>query len=74
MKAKFDLKFPLTLAAAGPRVCLGEGLARMEVFILFSTLVQFFTFTMGQGQTPDLEGHLGVTFSAKGQQVIAKRR
>ena len=45
----------------------------MEVFILFSTLVQFFTFTMGQGQTPDLEGRMGVTFTAKQQPVVATR-
>lgn len=60
---------------AGPRVCLGESLARMEIFILFSTLVQFYTFTMpGQGQKPDLQGQMGITFAAKNQSVVATLR
>ena len=66
--------FPLTLAAAGPRVCLGEVLARMEVFILFTTLLQYFTFTMGQGQKPDLLGQMGITQTPKCQAVFATRR
>ena len=55
-------------------MCLGESLARMEIFILFSTLVQFYTFTMGQGQKPDLQGQMGITFAAKNQSVVATLR
>ncbi|NWH57574.1 CP2J6 protein, partial [Geococcyx californianus] len=33
----------------GHRVCMGELLARMELFIVFSTLLQAFTFTLPEG-------------------------
>ncbi|NWS65708.1 CP2J6 protein, partial [Crotophaga sulcirostris] len=33
----------------GQRVCMGELLARMELFIVFSTLLQAFTFTLPEG-------------------------
>ncbi|NXT23091.1 CP2J6 protein, partial [Syrrhaptes paradoxus] len=33
----------------GQRVCMGELLARMELFIIFSTLLQAFTFTLPEG-------------------------
>ncbi|NXE86460.1 CP2J6 protein, partial [Menura novaehollandiae] len=35
--------------AIGHRVCIGELLARMELFIIFSTLLQAFTFTLPEG-------------------------
>ncbi|NXO27415.1 CP2J6 protein, partial [Cisticola juncidis] len=35
--------------ATGHRVCMGELLARMELFIVFSTLLQAFTFTLPEG-------------------------
>ncbi|NXL72799.1 CP2J2 protein, partial [Leptocoma aspasia] len=35
--------------AIGRRVCMGELLARMELFIFFSTLLQAFTFTLPEG-------------------------
>ncbi|NXA78875.1 CP2J6 protein, partial [Thryothorus ludovicianus] len=35
--------------AIGHRVCMGELLARMELFIFFSTLLQTFTFTLPEG-------------------------
>ncbi|XP_075440367.1 cytochrome P450 2K1-like [Ascaphus truei] len=37
--------------SAGPRVCAGETLARMEVFIVFTTLLQKFTFRPPSGVT-----------------------
>ncbi|NWW79673.1 CP2DS protein, partial [Climacteris rufus] len=33
----------------GHRVCMGELLARMELFIIFCTLLQAFTFTLPEG-------------------------
>ncbi|XP_036946046.1 cytochrome P450 2K1-like isoform X2 [Acanthopagrus latus] len=39
--------------SAGRRVCLGEGLARMELFIFFTSLLQRFRFTPPPGVTVD---------------------
>ncbi|KAM8724740.1 cytochrome P450 2K1-like isoform 4-T4 [Acanthopagrus schlegelii] len=39
--------------SAGRRVCLGEGLARMELFIFFTSLLQRFRFTPPPGVTED---------------------
>ncbi|XP_072305052.1 cytochrome P450 2K4-like [Eucyclogobius newberryi] len=39
--------------SAGRRICLGEGLARMELFIFFVTLMQCFRFTAPPGVTEE---------------------
>nr|XP_057901951.1 cytochrome P450 2K1-like [Doryrhamphus excisus] len=39
--------------SAGRRVCLGESLARMELFIFFATLLQHFRFTPPPGVSED---------------------
>ncbi|XP_029352414.1 cytochrome P450 2K1-like [Echeneis naucrates] len=39
--------------SAGQRACLGEGLARVKLFIIFSTLLQHFRFTPPPGVSED---------------------
>ncbi|XP_076840200.1 cytochrome P450 17A2 [Brachyhypopomus gauderio] len=46
---------------AGPRVCVGESLARMELFLFVSSLLQHFKFSTPSGASlPDLQGRYGV--------------
>ncbi|KAL1249236.1 hypothetical protein QQF64_020241 [Cirrhinus molitorella] len=46
---------------AGPRVCVGESLARIELFLFASRLLQRFHFSVPPGASlPDLQGRFGV--------------
>ncbi|CAL8383880.1 unnamed protein product [Arctogadus glacialis] len=46
---------------AGPRVCVGESLARMELFLFLSSLLQRMSFRLPDGAPPpDLQGRVGV--------------
>ncbi|XP_078586123.1 cytochrome P450 2U1-like [Branchiostoma floridae x Branchiostoma japonicum] len=45
--------------SVGPRVCLGEQLARMELFLLYVSLMQRFTFQLPEGApTPSSVGNM----------------
>lgn len=47
----------------GKRACVGEHLARMELFLFFSSLLQRFSWSPVPGAMPSLEGVLGFTHS-----------
>lgn len=50
--------------STGRRVCLGESLARMELFLYITSLVQRFEFLPPEGEEPPpIEGHLGITYT-----------
>ncbi|KAM4687945.1 cytochrome P450 2C20-like [Discoglossus pictus] len=48
-KGQFRARPAFMAFSAGKRICAGENLARMELFILFSSLLQKFTFTKEPG-------------------------
>ncbi|XP_014049738.1 cytochrome P450 2K1 isoform X1 [Salmo salar] len=63
--------------SAGRRVCLGESLARMELFLFFTSLLQRFRFSPPPGVTEDdldLTPSMGFTLSPSPHQLCAVRR
>ncbi|XP_075703745.1 cytochrome P450 2C8-like isoform X2 [Rhinoderma darwinii] len=48
-KGQFRQKAAFMAFSAGKRICAGENLARMELFLLFSALLQKFSFTLPPG-------------------------
>ncbi|XP_069006180.1 cytochrome P450 2J4-like [Embiotoca jacksoni] len=60
--------------SAGKRVCLGEQLARMELFLFFTSLLQRFSFSAPAGEKPSLEFKLGFIRSPKPYRLCAVPR
>ncbi|XP_038045430.1 cytochrome P450 2U1-like [Patiria miniata] len=59
----------------GRRVCMGETLAKMELFLFFVNLLQRFTYSLPANKPrPSLEGIVGVTLGPTPFEVVAKRR
>ncbi|XP_070843049.1 cytochrome P450 2K1-like isoform X1 [Chaetodon trifascialis] len=60
--------------SAGRRVCLGESLARMELFIFFTSLMQHFRFTPPPGVSEDeldLTPRMGLTLNPSAHKLCA---
>ncbi|XP_005753176.1 cytochrome P450 2K1-like [Pundamilia nyererei] len=60
--------------SAGRRICLGESLARMELFLFFTTLLQHFRFTPAPGVSEDeldLTPVVGITLSPSPHKLCA---
>ncbi|XP_069031646.1 cytochrome P450 17A2 isoform X2 [Embiotoca jacksoni] len=56
---------------AGPRVCVGESLARVELFLLLSSLLQRMSFWLPDGvPPPNLQGRLGVVLQPLPYKVV----
>ncbi|CAN9498693.1 unnamed protein product [Ophioblennius macclurei] len=61
--------------SAGPRMCLGEGLARMELFLIMVTLLRKFSFAWPQDAgEPDFTPVYGVTLTPKPYRMIVRPR
>ncbi|XP_074524026.1 cytochrome P450 2J2-like [Halichoeres trimaculatus] len=60
--------------SAGKRVCLGENLARMELFLFFTSFLQHFTFSMPAGVKPKMDYVFGVTLAPWQYEISASLR
>ncbi|XP_022902514.1 cytochrome P450 18a1 [Onthophagus taurus] len=59
----------------GRRTCLGEVLARMELFLFFSSLLHCFDLEVPSGEDlPSLEGFYGVTITPRPFKICLKER
>ncbi|XP_026468203.1 cytochrome P450 18a1-like [Ctenocephalides felis] len=59
----------------GRRMCLGDVLARMELFLFFASLMHTFNVSLPEGATvPSLKGNVGITISPDQFQVVLTPR
>ncbi|XP_056419492.1 uncharacterized protein LOC130360961 [Hyla sarda] len=74
-KGDFIKKDAFMPFSAGRRVCAGETLARMELFIFFTSLLQKFTFRFPPGVTDvDLTPIVGITSTPQPHMICAIQR
>ncbi|XP_049617355.1 cytochrome P450 17A2 isoform X2 [Syngnathus scovelli] len=60
---------------AGPRICVGESLARMELFLFLSCMLQRMSFILPDGASPpNLQGRLGVVLQPLPYKVAVRPR
>ncbi|XP_022791291.1 steroid 17-alpha-hydroxylase/17,20 lyase-like isoform X2 [Stylophora pistillata] len=61
--------------SAGRRVCAGEALAKVELFLFLTWMLHKFTFLPSEeGTVPDLKGHTGLTHFPALYKIRAKKR
>lgn len=60
--------------SAGKRACLGELLARTELFLFFTTLLQKFTIQAPPDTTLNLQFRLGITLAPQPYKICTVPR
>ena len=74
-KGLMSSKNPISSFLPGKRACLGESLAKMELFLFFTSLLQRYDLVQPPGaQLPSTKGNLGTNHSPCAFKVQFKRR
>ncbi|XP_023248269.1 cytochrome P450 306a1-like [Copidosoma floridanum] len=68
---KPDAFFPFQ---CGKRMCIGDELARMMLFLFSARILQKFSLSAPLDHTIDLEGQCGITLVPKSQRIVFKKR
>ncbi|XP_078619737.1 cytochrome P450 2U1-like [Branchiostoma floridae x Branchiostoma japonicum] len=72
---KFVKRDELIPFSIGRRACLGEQLARMELYLFFSSLLQRFSFKLPEGASiPSVKGEFGLTHAPKSYNLVTVPR
>nr|XP_056718311.1 cytochrome P450 2J6-like [Euleptes europaea] len=72
-KGEFEKPEAFLAFSAGPRVCLGENLARMEVFLFFTNILRRFQILWpDETKAPDLTPNFGITLTPSRFKVALK--
>ena len=65
----------LSSSVVGPRKCVGDNLAKMELFIYFTSVLQAFDIRIPEGMpTPSMEPNVGLNMSPKEYRISATHR
>ncbi|XP_054908575.1 cytochrome P450 2J6-like [Poeciliopsis prolifica] len=73
-EGKFAKKTAFIPFSAGKRLCLGENLARMELFLFFTSFMQHFTFSMPAGVKVVMDYRAGLTLAPKPYEICITPR
>ncbi|XP_068175789.1 cytochrome P450 2J6-like [Antennarius striatus] len=73
-EGKFERRAAFIPFSVGKRLCLGETLARMEIFLFFTSFMQHFTFSMPAGVKPVMDSCFGVTLAPLPYDICATAR
>lgn len=73
-EGKFEKKAAFIPFSAGKRVCLGENLARMELFLFFTSFMQHFTFSIPAGVNVVMDYRAGITLAPKPYEICVMSR
>ncbi|XP_072013333.1 cytochrome P450 2U1-like [Amphiura filiformis] len=71
---KLNRREELIPFAIGKRKCLGEQLALMELFLIFTHLLHKFSFRLPEGAQPSLEPEMGATLVPQEYKLVAVTR
>ncbi|XP_068175784.1 cytochrome P450 2J6-like [Antennarius striatus] len=73
-EGKFERPEAFIPFSVGKRLCLGENLARMEIFLFFTSFMQHFTFSMPAGVKPVMDYRFGITLAPLPYDICAIAR